>query len=274
MSDVFWILYRTFFAGLFGLLAGSFLNVCIYRLPRGETIVKGHSYCPHCHHQLSGRDLLPVISYLLLRKRCRYCSQPIAPRYARIESVTGLYFALTVWLWGDGPLAPAQDGIPALLQAWPDPVYNAAVISCVLFAFCALLVWAMILFDRQKPPRAIYAFIAVPALATLALQPISLPLHLAAALFAAAVWWLLRVIGLVPREDRSRTVHTLAGLLLLGLTVGLAAIQPAMAVLLVLVLLRAVWSRRRPNDSERAEQLLYAWPPVILLLGFFAMLLP
>lgn len=273
MSDLFWVLYRTFVAGLFGLLIGSFLNVCIYRLPRGETIAKGRSYCPRCRHDLAGADLVPVFSYLLLHMRCRYCGQPIAPRYARIESVTGGYFALTVWLWGSGPLSPAQNGLPKLLNAWPDPVYNAAVISCILLAFCSLLVWAMILFDRQTPPRSVYWFITLAVSARLALQPDRLLLHIAAALFAAAFWWLLHILNLIRDEDRRRRNHITTGFLLLGLAAGLFVIQPVMAILLTMTLLQILWLDKKKSRPDQDRKLLHALQPVAVITGFVFLLL-
>ena len=253
MSDLFWILYRIVFGALFGLLIGSFLNVCIYRLPRHETIVRGHSYCPGCHHELAGADLVPIFGCLFLRGRCRYCAQPISPRYARIESVTGVIFALPAGFWGGGPFAPAADK-PAWLAILPDPGYNALVIVGVLAAFCALLVWAMILFDEQLPPRALYGFILVPALLRLALQPDRILLHLAGAAFAAAVWWLLETLRLLPEIDRSRRRHVFFGLALLGLTGGLIALQPVMAAMLVASVLALL--AKKPEHASRLVHLL------------------
>lgn len=79
--------------GLLGLLIGSFLNVCVYRIPRGESIAQGRSHCPSCGHVLSPLDLVPVLSYLALGRRCRYCRAPISPRYAIVESLTALLYA-------------------------------------------------------------------------------------------------------------------------------------------------------------------------------------
>ena len=79
---------------ILGLLVGSFLNVLMYRLPRGEQFVAGHSRCPHCGHELAWYDLLPVISYLMLRARCRYCHARISVQYPIIELVSGLFFVL------------------------------------------------------------------------------------------------------------------------------------------------------------------------------------
>ena len=81
---------------LVGLIVGSFLNVLIYRIPRGESIVLPPSHCPSCNHRLGVLDLFPVFSYLWLGGRCRYCKIPISWRYPLVESVTG---ALTVLCW-------------------------------------------------------------------------------------------------------------------------------------------------------------------------------
>lgn len=79
--------------GLLGLLIGSFLNVCVYRIPRGESIAVGRSHCPSCGHVLSPVDLVPVLSYLALGRRCRYCQTTISPRYAVVESLTAFLYA-------------------------------------------------------------------------------------------------------------------------------------------------------------------------------------
>ncbi|TFU25208.1 A24 family peptidase [Thermus tengchongensis] len=82
------------FALVLGLLVGSFLNVVVHRLPRGESIVFPPSRCPHCGHRLGPMDLVPVLSYLVLRGRCRYCGKPISPRYPLVEALTGGLFLL------------------------------------------------------------------------------------------------------------------------------------------------------------------------------------
>ena len=75
-----------------GLAFGSFLNVCIYRLPRGKSVVTPRSACPHCGQLISLYDNVPVLSWLLLRGRCRNCRQPISPRYLVVELLCGLLF--------------------------------------------------------------------------------------------------------------------------------------------------------------------------------------
>lgn len=75
-----------------GLAFGSFLNVCIYRLPLGKSVVTPRSACPHCGKAIPLYDNMPVLSWLVLRGRCRNCKEPISPRYLIIELLTGLLF--------------------------------------------------------------------------------------------------------------------------------------------------------------------------------------
>ena len=86
--------------GVLGLLVGSFLNVCIYRLPRRETILWGRSHCPSCGRQIRAWENVPVVSWLWLRGRCAGCRAPISLQYPLVELATGLVFAVTAWLVG------------------------------------------------------------------------------------------------------------------------------------------------------------------------------
>jgi leader peptidase (prepilin peptidase)/N-methyltransferase len=85
---------------LLGLFTGSFLNVCIDRLPRGESIVFPPSHCESCSHKLSVIDLIPVFSYLFLKGRCRYCRTKIPLRLALVELVTATLFGFFFWRYG------------------------------------------------------------------------------------------------------------------------------------------------------------------------------
>jgi leader peptidase (prepilin peptidase)/N-methyltransferase len=80
----------TIFSFLFGLAVGSFLNVCIYRLPLNRSIVHPPSHCPRCEKKLRLYDNIPVLSYILLRGKCRFCSEPISIRYPTVELIAGL----------------------------------------------------------------------------------------------------------------------------------------------------------------------------------------
>lgn len=78
---------------LLGLVVGSFLNVVVYRVPRGLSVVSPPSACPVCHRPIAGRDNIPVASYVMLRGRCRSCGTPISPRYPLIELAAAALFA-------------------------------------------------------------------------------------------------------------------------------------------------------------------------------------
>jgi leader peptidase (prepilin peptidase)/N-methyltransferase len=82
---------------IFGLLIGSFINVCVYRIPRDESIVKPRSHCPLCNRIIRWYDNIPLISYILLRGKCRHCGTPISLQYPLLELLTGCAFALVAW---------------------------------------------------------------------------------------------------------------------------------------------------------------------------------
>lgn len=89
-----------FFSALFGLIIGSFLNVCIYRIPQNKSIVWPPSFCPKCGAHIKFYDNIPVVSYLALRGKCRRCKAPISCQYPIVEFLTGLLTVLFVWRWG------------------------------------------------------------------------------------------------------------------------------------------------------------------------------
>ena len=88
------------FCGLLGLIFGSFANVVIYRVPREESLSSPPSACPTCGNRIKAYDNIPVVSWVLLRGRCRNCGKPISPRYPLIEVVFGLAFAGVAWRIG------------------------------------------------------------------------------------------------------------------------------------------------------------------------------
>jgi len=91
----------------FGLIVGSFLNVVIWRVPRAESVVHPASHCPACDRPIAPRDNVPVLSWLLLRGRCRDCGVRISPRYAIVEGGTAVLFALMAWQFGLHAALPA-----------------------------------------------------------------------------------------------------------------------------------------------------------------------
>lgn len=96
-----------------GMIIGSFLNVVIHRLPRGESVVHPPSHCPQCGQRLGPLDLIPVLSYLVLRGRCRYCRLPVSPVYPAVELAAGILAAGAVFV--HGPTAGGVAGALLLL---------------------------------------------------------------------------------------------------------------------------------------------------------------
>ncbi len=88
---------------LLGLVVGSFLNVCIYRIPRGTSLVFPKSHCPFCKHALSSWDLVPVFSYIFSLGRCRYCNTSISTRYVLVELFSASIFFVTFFFMGNSP---------------------------------------------------------------------------------------------------------------------------------------------------------------------------
>jgi leader peptidase (prepilin peptidase)/N-methyltransferase len=122
----------TFVAGVFGLIIGSFLNVVVYRAPRGLSVVQPGSFCPACGTPIRSSDNIPIISWLALRARCRQCGEPISPRYPAVELLTGAVFAAVAWGLG------AHWGVPGM---------------CVLAATALTL--AAIDLDGMAPPLSV-----------------------------------------------------------------------------------------------------------------------
>ncbi len=88
------------FVIILGGLWGSFANVCIYRLPLDKGVVSGRSYCPKCKKQITWKDNIPIISYLLLSGKCRKCKKPISSQYALVEFLSILFFTIIYFIHG------------------------------------------------------------------------------------------------------------------------------------------------------------------------------
>lgn len=132
--------------GLFGLLIGSFLNVVVYRVPRKLSVVSPPSACPKCGMQIKAYDNVPVISWLVLRGRCRGCAIPISPRYPLVEFGTGVAFAIIAFSFA--PAIAASDS-PA------DVVGNVLVLVAYLYLGAISIALSLIDLDTHTLPNRI-----------------------------------------------------------------------------------------------------------------------
>lgn len=137
--------------GSIGLLVGSFLNVVIYRLPRGLSISKPRSFCPSCSHQLAWWENIPVLSWISLRGQCRACHGHISLRYPIVEAAVGLLFTVIAWHWqGTGPTAGyccLAASMVALLMIEADGQRPSSALAsvgtgCAFVLFAASAAWA------------------------------------------------------------------------------------------------------------------------------------
>jgi leader peptidase (prepilin peptidase)/N-methyltransferase len=137
-------------AGLLGLAIGSFLNVVIYRVPAGVSVVSPPSKCPNCGHEIRNRHNVPVLGWLVLRGKCADCGARISPRYPLVEATTGILFAALTAL-----LIPAGLG-------WAVPAYLALAAAAVTLTMIAV--------DRHPAPIPIVvpSYLAVAVLLAVA----------------------------------------------------------------------------------------------------------
>jgi leader peptidase (prepilin peptidase) / N-methyltransferase len=183
-----------------GLIAGSFINVVIARLPAGESLVKPRSRCPHCGAAVRPYDNVPVVSWLILRGRCRDCGSPISARYPLVEALTAVLLAAVVARFGAD-----EDALLGL----------ALVLVLVPVTFIDL--------ERQIIPNELVLVGAIAAVAIVAATDIDeLPEHLIAG--AAAGGFLLLAALAYPRGMGMGDVKLAA---MLGLFLG-ASVAPAM----------------------------------------------
>lgn len=130
---------------IFGLAIGSFLNVCIDRLPQRESIISPPSHCASCGHPLSALDLIPVLSYLLLGGRCRYCGAAIPRRLPLVEMATGLLFALFWHLYGP-----------------TSQLALAAIYACIFIIIFFMDLEHRLVLNQVIYPAILLALLAVP----------------------------------------------------------------------------------------------------------------
>jgi leader peptidase (prepilin peptidase)/N-methyltransferase len=228
-------------AGGMGLVLGSFLNVVAHRLPRGESLVRPRSRCPGCGTAIRPYDNVPVLSWLLLRGRCRSCGTGIAWRYPVVEALTAILMALVVLVHG----ADAWLGLAFVLVAVPIAVIDL---------------------DHQIIPNRLNALGAVAAVAILALtRPGDLPEHLAAAAVAGGflgLAWLAYPGGMGLGDVKLAFV--------MGLFLG-AAVAPAilLAFLLGSLVGGAIMARKGVRAGRKTK---VPFGPFLVAGGLFGVL--
>src|SRR4051794_34001644 len=146
------------FLGAFGAALGSFVNVLAYRLPRRESIVKPRSRCPQCETQIAGYDNIPVISWLLLRGRCRHCRAQISVRYPLVEALTAVLFVCVGLKIGlEATLAPALAFTITLVAAAETDLEHHIIPNRLMAtsAIAAVVLWAVV--DPGQLPENLIA---------------------------------------------------------------------------------------------------------------------
>jgi len=205
------------FIFLLGLIIGSFINVVVHRLPRGESLVSPGSHCPHCGEPIRAWDNIPLLSFLVLRGKCRYCGKPIGWRYPIIELLTGIIFGFSYVRFG-----------------WQPFLFIALYFSAIL-----LMVSFIDLEHQIIPNKIIFPAIIVGGVAKLVLKPETVWVSLAGFVLAGGF---LLLVGLLKKDAMGGGDVKLAAFmgLILGSTVimalFLAFILGAVAGILLILL--------------------------------------
>jgi len=234
----------TALAAVGGLVAGSFLNVVIARLPDGRSLIRPSSHCPNCGTPVRPYDNVPVVSWLLLRGRCRSCGESISARYPLVEGLTAVLCALVVVAKG---------------THWDAWLGIAMVLTLVPVTFIDL--------DRQIIPNRILLPGAAAALAILAVgQPHRLPEHLIAA--GAAGGFLLLAVMAYPRGMGMGDVKLAA---VLGLFLGRSVAPAMLAALLSGSLLgAAIIAQKGAREGRKTKVPFGPFLALGALVGLFA----
>ncbi len=166
MSDTVLMAY----ALLIGLCVGSFLNVVIYRLPLGQSLVSPRSRCTKCGYELRWYDNVPVLSWAWLGGRCRQCRAPISVQYPIVEIITGLLFMLVVWLTPVGPLLFSRLILIAILvalfgidlehQILPNVITLPGIVVGLMFSVIAPPGWQAALIGAVLGAAVLYGIAA------------------------------------------------------------------------------------------------------------------
>ncbi len=158
MTD-YYIIYTIVF--LYGIVIGSFLNVCILRIPAGESIVTGRSHCDNCKTRIKWYDLIPVLSYFLLRGKCRNCKVKISIQYPMIEALNGIVYVLVFYCKGINYLSAIYCLAISALLALSMIDFKTHMIPFGINLFIILLGVIRLFMDYRHFPQYLIGFFAV-----------------------------------------------------------------------------------------------------------------
>lgn len=241
---------------LLGCNIGSFLNVVVWRMPLGRSIVVEKSRCPACGNAIRGRDNIPILGWLSLGGQCRDCGTMISSRYPVVEAATGMFFLLLyfVELISGGASLPVRPVNLYRGVLWTIMYPKWDLISLYLFHctfLCLLLVLSLMARDAQKPPRRLIAF----AIIVLGLTPIVIP-----SLVLIPVW---PAVSMVIRTSVESGLHVTAGAIM-GWCSGT---------------ILTFWRRRRKSASDTLLPLMLAvcgmvlgWQSVLVIVAGWSVL--
>lgn len=184
-----------------GACVGSFLNVVVWRLPRGQSLVSPPSHCPKCQHPLAWFDNIPVFGWILLRGKCRYCREPISPKYPIFEFVTGaifVFYYVMFFIFNIGPCSPAA-------RSAADSPMPMMLLD----------------FSRDWPMYALYMFLASSLLAASLIDAELFIIPLEIPWLAAGVGIVVHAIIDRPSLPGALSAEPVGGAMAAGATVGL-----------------------------------------------------
>ncbi|MCK4549612.1 MAG: prepilin peptidase [Candidatus Krumholzibacteria bacterium] len=215
-------------AFIFGLMVGSFLNVVIYRLPVGKSVVKPRSFCPGCGKTILWYENIPVLSWLFLRGKCRGCGVSISPRYPVIELLGGLLAVLAVHLYGD----------------WLNAGFAYAFLM-------ALLVITMIDWDHRVIPDQIsLSFIVIGFTWSFINPDLSLISSAAGALAGGGSLWLVGVIYKKIRKTEGMGGGDVKLMAMIGAFLGIGLILPVIVIASLLGSIYGISLMRKGGDGQ------------------------
>jgi len=213
---------------ILGLLLGSFLNVVALRVPQGQSVVRPPSHCPSCKHRLHGLDLIPVVSYLWLRGRCRYCHAPFSARYAVYELITALAFGLCGYRFG---------------------IQSELLVALLLVSVLVVIIQTD-LDSMIIPDRVVFFGIGVAIIMRLFIHPLPWWNYGAAFFLGGGILFAIGWLSLILLRKEGMGGGDVKLFAFIGLIVGIKLIVLSLFVASLLGTLYGLWTRRRSRSGD------------------------